>query len=49
MDENNTDDSAKQIPLRDLRVDPAAMEPYLNLAVASPLDNPSNRESLGDF
>jgi hypothetical protein len=42
MDENNAEDSAKQIPLRDLRVDPAAedlldsaaMEPYLNLAVA---------------
>jgi len=42
MGENKTDDSPKQIPLRDLKVDPtaedlldsAAMEPYLNLAVA---------------
>jgi hypothetical protein len=42
MDENNTDDSPKQIPLRDLKVDTAAedlldsaaMEPYVNLAVA---------------
>jgi hypothetical protein len=42
MDEDNPDDSPKQIPLRDLKVDPAAedlldsaaMEPYLNLAVA---------------
>ena len=40
--ENDRDESPKQIPLRDLKVDPtaedlldsAAMEPYLNLAVA---------------
>jgi hypothetical protein len=42
MDENNRDDSPKQIPIRDLKMDPAAedlldsaaMEPYMNLAVA---------------
>jgi hypothetical protein len=42
MDDSNTNDSPKQIPVRDLKVDPtaedlldsAAMEPYLNLAVA---------------
>jgi hypothetical protein len=40
--EQNSDDSAKQIPIRDLRVEPeaeellesAAMEPYMNLAIA---------------
>ncbi len=42
MDENDTDDSPKQIPIRDLKIDPAAedlldsaaMEPYMNLAIA---------------
>ncbi len=42
MDENKSDDSTKQIPIRDLKFDPAAeelldsaaMEPYMNLAVA---------------
>jgi hypothetical protein len=42
MGENNSDDSTKQIPLRDLKMEPeaeellesAAMEPYMNLAVA---------------
>ncbi|MGD1092874.1 MAG: hypothetical protein ABSB35_12900, partial [Bryobacteraceae bacterium] len=42
MDENNSDDSIKQILIRDLKVDPAAedlmdspaMQPYMNLALA---------------
>jgi hypothetical protein len=42
MDENNRDDSTKQIPISELKFDPAAedlldsaaMEPYVNLAVA---------------
>jgi hypothetical protein len=42
MDENNPDDFPKQIPIRDLKMSPeaedmldsAAMEPYMNLAMA---------------
>jgi hypothetical protein len=42
MDENNPDDSTKQVPIRDLKIDPtaedllesAAMQPYMNLALA---------------
>ena len=42
MDEKNSDDSTKQMPIRDLKVDPAAedlmdslaMQPYMNLALA---------------
>jgi hypothetical protein len=42
MDEKNSDDSTEQVPIRDLKIDPAAedlleseaMEPYLNLAMA---------------
>jgi len=42
MDENDTDDSTKQIPIGDLKIDAAAedllasaaMEPYVNLAIA---------------
>jgi hypothetical protein len=42
MDEKKSDDSTKQIPIRDLKVEPEAeellespaMEPYLNLAMA---------------
>ena len=42
MDEENKDDSTKQVPLRDLKVEPEAedlldseaLEPYMNLAMA---------------
>jgi len=42
MDEKNSDDSPKQVPIRDLKVDPTAedlmdspaMQPYMNLALA---------------
>jgi hypothetical protein len=42
MDEKNSDDSMKQIPISDLRMEPeaeellesAALEPYMNLAIA---------------
>jgi hypothetical protein len=42
MDEKNSDDSIKQMPISDLKIDPAAedllsspaMQPYMNLAIA---------------